>query len=44
MEGTKKDVEYWINQFDGLRKTININKWNRYMYIPQKSGYVTHAC
>jgi hypothetical protein len=27
MEGRKKDVEYWINQFNGLRKTITINKW-----------------
>ena len=28
IEGTKKDVEYWINQFNGLRKTINIDKWS----------------
>ena len=27
IEGTKKDVEYWINQFNGLRKTINIDEW-----------------
>ena len=28
MEGTKQDVvKYWINQFNGLRKTINIDKW-----------------
>ena len=24
MEGAKKDVEYWRNQFNDLRKTINI--------------------
>ena len=28
MEGSKKDVEYWINQFNGLRKTIRIDKWS----------------
>ena len=27
MEGTKKDVKYWISQFNGLRKTITIDKW-----------------
>ena len=27
MEGRKKDVEYWINQFNSLRKTT-INKWS----------------
>jgi hypothetical protein len=77
MEGTKKDVEYWILQFNNLRKSINIDKWsfgnhveymdlyiykgekiysslfldfrifqkeiNRYMYIPQKSGHVSHT-
>ena len=26
-EDTKKEVEYWINQFNGLRKTITIDKW-----------------
>ena len=26
--GHKKDVEYWINQFNGLRKTIKIDKWS----------------
>ena len=25
MEGSKKDVEYWIN---GLRKTVKIDKWS----------------
>ena len=25
--GTKKDVEYWNNQFNGLRKIINVEKW-----------------
>ena len=73
----KKDVEYWIKQFNGLRKTIKIDKWsfgnsaeymdifiykgekffstglldfrifqkeiNRYMYIPAKSGHVSHT-
>ena len=24
--GAKKDVEYWINQINGLRKTIKIDK------------------
>ena len=77
MEGRKKDVEYWINQFNGLRKTITIDKWifgnhvefmdlyiytcnkfytsvfwyfkifqkdiNQYMYIPYKSGHVSHT-
>jgi hypothetical protein len=77
MEGSKKDVEYWIKQFNGLRKTIKIDKWsfgnsaeymdiyiykgekffstglldfrifqkeiNRCMYIPSKSGHVTHT-
>ena len=77
MEGNKKDVEYWILQFNNLRKSINIDKWsfgnhveymdlyiykgakfyssgfldfrifqkeiNRYMYIPQKSGHVSHT-
>ena len=76
MEGRKKDVKYWISQFNSLRKTITIDKWsfgnnvefmdlyiykgekfytsgildfkifqkeiNRYMYIPYKSGHVTH--
>ena len=28
MEGTKKDVEYWISQFNVFRKTIAINKWS----------------
>ena len=27
MEGKKEDVEYWIEQFNGLRKTITIDKW-----------------
>ena len=77
MEGKKKDVKYWINQFNSLRKTITIDKWsfgnhvefmdlyvyegdkfyssgildfkifqndiNRYMYIPYKSGHVSHT-
>ena len=28
MEGGKKDVVYWINQFNTLRKTIKIDKWS----------------
>ena len=28
MEGSKKDVEYWISQFNSLRKTIKIDKWS----------------
>ena len=28
MEGGKKDVIYWINQFNTLRKTIKIDKWS----------------
>ena len=24
----KKDVEYWIKQFNGLRETIKIDKWS----------------
>ena len=77
MEGKKKDVKYWISQFNSLRKTITIDKWsfgnhvefmdlyiykgdkfyssgildfknfqkdiNRYMYIPYKSGHVSHT-
>ena len=27
MEGKQKDVKYWINQFNCLRKTITIDKW-----------------
>ena len=27
MEGTKNNVEYWISQFNGLSKTITIDKW-----------------
>ena len=27
LKAQKKNVEYWINQFNGLRKTINIDKW-----------------
>ena len=46
MEGSKKDVEYWINQFNGLRKTIKIDKWSFgnsaeymdiYIYTKEKS-------
>ena len=28
LEGKKKDVKYWISQFNSLRKTINIDKWS----------------
>ena len=28
IEGRKQDVEYWINQFNTLRKTIKIDKWS----------------
>ena len=28
MEGRKKDVKYWISQFNSLRKTITIDKWS----------------
>ena len=28
MEGNKKDVKYWIDQFNSLRKTITIDKWS----------------
>ena len=28
MEGLRKDVEYWINQFNSLIKTIQIAKWS----------------
>ena len=79
MKGTKKDVEYWICQFNNLRETVKIDEWsfgnhveymdlyiyiykgdkfyshgfldfrifqkeiNRYMYIPQKSGHISHT-
>ena len=28
MEGTKKDVKYWIHQFNNLRQTITFDKWS----------------
>ena len=31
MEGTKKDFKYWINQLNGLRKTITSQA--RYVYV-----------
>ena len=27
MEGNKKDVKYWIDQFNTLSKTITSDKW-----------------
>ena len=27
MEGNKEGVKYWIDQFNSLRKTINIDTW-----------------
>ena len=27
-DGTRKDVEYWITQFNLLRDTIKIDKWS----------------
>ena len=49
MEGTKKDVEYWVNQFNGSRKTITIDKWSfgnhveymdLYMYYTKMIGFI----
>ena len=40
MEGTKKDVEYWINQFNGLRKTINIDKWKFGNHVEYMDIYI----
>ena len=48
-EGTKNEVEYWINQFNGLRKTITIDKWNFpkrnkqiYVYTSKKRSCFSH--
>jgi hypothetical protein len=27
MGGYKKDLKYWIDQFNSLRKTLTIDKW-----------------
>ena len=40
MEGAKKDVEYWINQFNGLRKTINIDKWTFGNHVDYMDIYI----
>ena len=40
MEGTKKDVEYWINQFNGLRKTIKIDKWSFGNHVEYMDIYI----
>ena len=39
MEGTKKDVEYWINQFNGLRKTKN-DKWSFGNHVEYMDIYI----
>jgi len=39
-EGIKKDVEYWINQFNGLRKTIKIDKWSFGSHVEYMDIYI----
>ena len=40
MKGTKKDVEYWINQFNALRKTIEIDKWSFGNHVEYMDIYI----
>ena len=40
MEGTKQDVEYWINQFNGVRKTINIDQWTFRNHVEYMDIYI----
>ena len=40
MEGTKKDVEYWILQFNNLRKSINIDKWSFGNHVEYMDLYI----
>ena len=39
-EGTKKEVEYWINQFNELRKTITIDKWKFGNHVDYMDIYI----
>ena len=40
MEGTKQDVEYWISQFNNLRKTIKIDKWSFGNHVEYMDLYI----
>ena len=40
MEWTKKDVEYWILQFNDLRKSINIDKWSFGNHVEYMDVYI----
>ena len=40
MEGTKKDVEYWIIQFNNLRGTIKIDKWSFDNHVEYMDLYI----
>ena len=36
----KKDVEYWINQFNNLRKIINMDKWTIGNHVEYMDMYI----
>ena len=40
MEGIKQDVEYWISQFNNLRKTIKIDKWSYGNHVEYMDLYI----
>ena len=40
MEGNKKDVKYWIDQFNSLRETIKIDKWSFGNYVEYMDLYI----
>ena len=40
MEGTKKDAEYWIIQFNNLRETIKIDKWSFCNHVEYMDLYI----
>jgi len=39
-EGTKKEIEYWIIQFNGLRETITIDKWKFGNHVDYMDIYI----
>ena len=40
LKAQKKEVEYWINQFNGLRKTITIDKWKFGNHVDYMDIYI----
>ena len=40
MEGNKKDVKYWIDQFNSLRETIKIDKWSFGNHVEYMDLYI----